>query len=241
MDEDRKTLTVAAIGDLHASETTAPAFRDLFAEMAEHADVLALCGDLTNLGKPKEAELLADALRVRRKPIVAVLGNHDYECGDPEHVKSILRQAGVHFVDDEAFQADGVGFAGVKGFGGGFDNRMLGAFGEPAIKQFVAEAVNEAMHLENTLKSLDTERIVAVLNYAPIAGTVEGEPAEIAPFLGSSRLAETLDRFENVRAILHGHAHHGTFLGHTPKGTPVYNVAQTIAKDGDRPYALITV
>ena len=242
MSEDRKNLTVAAIGDLHANEASAAGFRDLFAEMADRADVIALCGDLTNLGRPAEAERLAEALRGRRRtPIVAVLGNHDYECGQPDEVKRILREGGVSFVDDEPLVCDGVGFAGVKGFGGGFDNRMLGAFGEPAIKQFVAEAVNEAMHLENVLRAVAAERIVVVLHYAPVAATLAGEPPEIAPFLGSSRLAETLDRFDKVRAVLHGHAHHGSFLGHTPRGTPVYNVAQTVAKDTGKPYALVTV
>ena len=109
---------------------------------------------------------------------------------------------------------------------------MLDAFGEPAIKAFVHESVNEAMRLESALRQLETERTMVVLHYAPIPETVEGEPKEIAPFLGSSRLAETIDRY---------HAHHGRFKGRTPRGVPVYNCAQTIPKDGERIYALLEV
>ncbi|AWK85692.1 metallophosphoesterase family protein [Azospirillum thermophilum] len=233
------TLTVAAIGDIHVGETSAHPYRDLFQEIAGRADVLALCGDLTNHGKPREAEVLAEDLRAIGIPVVAVFGNHDHECGHVEEVQRILEQAGVRFLDGSPLEIRGVGFAGVKGFGGGFGNLMLDSFGEPVIKQFVHEAVGEAMRLESALRQLETERVFVVLHYAPIAATVEGEPREIFPFLGSSRLAETIDRFETVRAVAHGHAHHGTYRGETLRGTPVYNVAQTIPKEGGRPYALI--
>ncbi|MCG5243675.1 metallophosphoesterase family protein [Azospirillum doebereinerae] len=236
-----ETLTVAAIGDIHVGENSAHPYRELFHEIAGKADVLALCGDLTNHGKPREAEILAEDLRAIGIPVVAVLGNHDYECGLVEESQRILEQAGVRFVDGAPQEIRGVGFAGVKGFGGGFGSLMLDSFGESAIKQFVHESVSEAMRLESALRQLETERIFVLLHYAPIAATVVGEPTEIYPFLGSSRLAETIDRFETVRAVAHGHAHHGTFSGHTLRGTPVYNVAQTIPKEGGRPYALITV
>jgi len=236
-----ETLTVAAIGDIHVGETSTHPYRELFQEIAGKADVLALCGDLTNHGKPREAEILAEDLRGIGIPVVAVLGNHDYECGLVDESQRILEQAGVRFVDGAPQEIRGVGFAGVKGFGGGFGSLMLDSFGETTIKQFVHEAVNEAMRLESALRQLETERIFVLLHYAPIAATVVGEPPEIYPFLGSSRLAETIDRFETVRAVAHGHAHHGTFSGHTLRGTPVYNVAQTIPKEGGRPYALITV
>jgi Icc-related predicted phosphoesterase len=239
-DERNGTITIAGIGDLHVSETDAHPCRDLFAEISERADVLALCGDLTNLGKPKEAEILAEDLRSCRIPVIAVLGNHDFECGQAEEVTRILQDAGVKFLEGQVHEVKGVGFAGVKGFAGGFDSRMLGAFGEEAVKTFVAETVNEAMRLENALHALDTDRVVIILHYAPVAATIEGEPKEIFPFLGSSRLAETIDRFD-VRAVLHGHAHHGSYAGRTPKGIPVYNCAQTIEKDSGKPYALIEV
>lgn len=234
-------LTVAAIGDLHVSESAAHPYRDLFAEMSDRADVIALCGDLTNHGKVQEAALLAEDLRAARVPVLGVLGNHDLECGNRVEIETILRQAGLRWLEDETVEVGGVGFAGVKGFAGGFDDRMLSAFGEEAIKIFVQEAVNEAMRLENAIRTLDTLHIMVLLHYAPVAATVVGEPREIFPFLGSSRLAETIDRFERVAAVAHGHAHHGSFRGHTAKGIPVYNVAQTVAKDGGRPYALITI
>jgi Icc-related predicted phosphoesterase len=133
-----------------------------------------------------------------------------------------------------------VGFAGVKGFIGGFGRGELGAFGEDAIKVFVDEALNEARKLENQLRTLRTDRVMAVLHYSPIAATVEGEPLEIFPFLGSSRLADAVDRFDNVKAVVHGHAHRGSFRGETPRGVPVYNVAQFVVQEAEgRPYTLI--
>ncbi|HEY8579188.1 MAG TPA: metallophosphoesterase, partial [Beijerinckiaceae bacterium] len=204
------------------------------------AQVLVLAGDLTDLGKPREAELLAEDLRACSIPMVGVLGNHDYECGAVEEVSKILRQAGVRLLDGQAAEIDGVGFVGVKGFAGGFGRRMLGSFGEPAIKAMVAESVSEAMRLENAMRSVRNKRSLVVLHYAPIVETIEGEPLEIYPFLGSSRLAETIDRFQ-VSAVVHGHAHRGAYAGHTPGGAPVYNVARHIEKPTGRPYALLEI
>jgi Icc-related predicted phosphoesterase len=236
------TLRVAAIGDLHVSETSDRRYRDLFAEISDQAQVLVLCGDLTNFGTTGEAEMLAQDLRACSIPAVGVLGNHDYEAGQPEKVVEILRQAGVTMLDQEATVVDGVGFAGVKGFIGGFGRRELEAFGEQAIKTFVDESLTEARKLEHQLRSLRTERTMAVLHYAPVAATVEGEPLEIFPFLGSSRLAETVDRFDNVKAVVHGHAHRGAFRGETPRGVPVYNCAQFVVQEVEgRPYALLDV
>jgi uncharacterized protein len=232
------TLRVAALGDLHASETHPGAHRDLFAEVSRQADVLVLTGDLTDHGKPSEAELLAEDLRACAIPVVAVLGNHDYECDCPDKVAAVMRRAGVHMLDGSSVEIDGVGFVGVKGFAGGFGPRMLSAFGENAIKTFVAETMNEAMRLETAMRGVKSGRALVVLHYAPIADTVAGEPLEIFPFLGSSRLAETIDRFK-VSAVVHGHAHQGRFEGRTPGGAPVYNVAHQIEKPTGRPYALL--
>jgi Icc-related predicted phosphoesterase len=242
MSDDAKPVVVAGLGDLHVAERAVHPYRDMFEQIGERADVLALCGDLTNLGKPHEAEILAEDLRACRIPVVAVLGNHDLESGHGDEVRNILCQAGVKFLDEETHEVRGVGFAGVKGFAGGFGARMLSPFGEGAIKEFVREAVNEAFHLENALHSLaqESERLVVVLHYAPVADTVAGEPPEIWPFLGSSRLAETIDRFP-VRAVFHGHAHHGTFTGKTRMGVPVYNCAIPVVKDTGLPYALVEV
>ena len=236
------TITVAAIGDLHVVETDEHRYRELFAEMSEVADVVALCGDLTNFGKTKEAEILAADMQACTIPIVAVLGNHDYECGQPEEVARILADAGATVLDEQATIVNGVGFAGVKGFIGGFDRGELGAFGESAIKTFVDESINEARKLENQLRTLRTDRAVAVLHYSPIAETVAGEPEPIFPFLGSSRLANAVDRFENVKAVVHGHAHRGSYSGATPRGVPVYNCAQFVVQSRfNRPYALLEI
>jgi Icc-related predicted phosphoesterase len=237
-----ETITLAAIGDLHVSETSQSRYRDMFAEISDVADVVALAGDLTNFGKVSEAEILAEDLRACTIPMVAVLGNHDVESGQEQEIVQILQSVGVTVLDEQATVIEGVGFAGVKGFLGGFGRAELGAFGEDAIKSFVDEARNEARKLENALRSLRTERVVAVLHYAPIAETVEGEPLEIYPFLGSSRLANAVDRFDNVKAVVHGHAHRGAWCGKTPGGVPVYNVAQYVVEPAfGRPYALLEV
>lgn len=234
-------LRVAAIRDVHASPSHQGQWRDAFSRAAQEADVLCLCGDLTNIGTAVEAEALAEDLRGCTIPVLGVLGNHDHQCGCAPEVESVLAQAGVTFLENETVVVGGVGFAGVKGFGGGFDGKMLDAFGEAPIKAFVQESIEQSLRLEHALKMLETERQVVVLHYAPIAATVAGEPAEIFPFLGSSRLAETIDRFEGVRAVFHGHAHHGTYEGRTRRGIPVYNVAAPIPKPGGRPYALVEV
>ena len=239
---DGKPITVAAIGDLHVTETCHNRYRGLFAEMSDSADVIALAGDLTNFGKVSEAEILAEDLQACTIPVVAVLGNHDFEWDCPDEVVKIMQQAGVTMLGEQATVIEGVGFAGAKGFIGGFGRGELGAFGEVAIKTFVDEARNEARMLENALRSLRTERVFAVLHYSPIAETVEGEPLEIYPFLGSSHLAHAVDRFENVKAVVHGHAHRGAYSGHTPGGIPVYNVAQFVVEPAfGRRYALLEI
>lgn len=243
IDDSRpQRIRLAAIGDLHVTENNENRYREVFAQIAEDADILALTGDLTNFGKIREAEILAEDLRACAIPIVAVLGNHDYECGHPEEVARILHSAGVTMLGEQAVEIEGVGFAGVKGFVGGFGRGELGAFGEPAIKEFVDVALDEARKLENALRSLKTDRVVAVLHYSPVVDTVEGEPLEIYPFLGCSRLADAIDRFDNVAAVVHGHAHRGRHDGRTPRGTPVYNCAQMVIEEvHGRPYALLEI
>jgi Icc-related predicted phosphoesterase len=241
-DGETGTITVAAIGDLHVSEGGHGRYADMFKEISDTADVLVLAGDLTNFGKVTEAEILAEDLRHCTIPTVAVLGNHDVEAGETDELIAIIEGAGVTMLDEQATVIRGVGFAGVKGFLGGFGRGELGAFGEDAVKVFVDESLNEARKLENALRSLRTERVMAVLHYAPIRETVEGEPLEIFPFLGSSRLANAIDRFENVKAVVHGHAHRGSYSGRTPGGIPVFNVAQFVVEPMfGRPYALLEI
>jgi Icc-related predicted phosphoesterase len=235
-------LRVAAIGDLHVMEDDVAPYRELFAEIAREADVLVLCGDLTNFGKVTEAEILAEDIRACPIPVIGVLGNHDYECGADKDVCAILHEAGMKVLDEQAVEIDGVGFAGVKGFMGGFGRGELAPFGEPIAKAFVDEALNEARKLENALRSLRTERSVAVLHYSPTVETLDGEPAEIFQYLGSQRLADAIDRFDHVKAVVHGHAHHGKYEGATPRGVPVYNVAQFVLKPlFGKPYTVLEV
>src|SRR6476469_9143729 len=223
-------MRIAAIGDLHVQESDSAPYRELFAEISNHADVLLLCGDLTNFGKTTEAEILAEDIRACSIPVLGVLGNHDYECGQPENVSAILCDAGMIVLDEQAHEIDGVGFAGVKGFMGGYGRGELAPFGEPIAKAFVQEAMDEARKLENQLRTLRTERSVTVLHYSPIVGTIEGEPEAIHQYLGSQRLCDPIDRFDHVKAVVHGHAHHGSYEGRTPRGTPVFNVAQFVLR-----------
>ncbi|OAP39149.1 metallophosphoesterase [Sinorhizobium glycinis] len=231
-------LKVAAVADLHMKEDGSVSYTELFSEISKIADVLVIAGDLTDLGKPAEAELLAADLKSCTIPVVAVLGNHDHQCDAVEEISSILMKAGVHLLDGQAIEIAGIGFAGAKGFVGGFGRYMLGSFGEAAIKSMVSHTVDEAMRLENALRKISAQHSVVVLHYAPIAETVAGEPEEIFPFLGSSRFAETIDRFR-VSAVVHGHAHKGTYKGKTPGGAPVFNVAAHVEKPTGRPYAIL--
>lgn len=230
MAEQTQKTRIAAVGDIHVRETDKGKWTDLFKEASRQADVLVICGDLTDTGDETEAQVLADELKSCTIPVVAVLGNHDYEKGRHKLIRQIMLKEGVHMLDGESVVINNVGFAGVKGFGGGFDNHMLSMFGEGAMKAFVQEAVDEALHLERALARLEGEnegiKKIAVLHYSPIKQTVIGEPEVIFPFLGSSRLAEPLVR-RGVTAAFHGHAHIGTLEGET-NGVKVFNVARPI-------------
>jgi Icc-related predicted phosphoesterase len=221
------SVRFAAVGDIHVHKESGGTLRSFFAAASEAADVLLLCGDLTDYGTAEEAQVLAEELGGVSVPILAVLGNHDYESGTPQVVVEALGRAGVRVLDGDAVEIEGVGIAGVKGFAGGFGRGSLGAWGEPAIKLFVQECLDEVMKLESALAKLRTPRRICMLHYAPVVGTVEGEPVEIYPFLGSSRLEEPLLRYP-VDAIFHGHAHRGTLEGRTMNGVPVYNVAKPL-------------
>jgi len=218
---------VAALADLHCTKTSQGAFQGLFASISESADVLLLAGDLTDYGLADEARVLARELSAIRIPMAAVLGNHDIESGKADEVRQILVDAGLVVLDGDACELHGIGIAGVKGFGGGFGKRALGPWGETIIKQFVREAVDEALKLEAALGRLRTDQIVALLHYAPVQSTVDGEPLEIYPFLGSSRLEEPIGRYP-VTLVLHGHAHRGQLEGRTKSGVPVYNVSMPL-------------
>ncbi len=170
-----RALRIAATADIHYGKHSRGALHDAFAEASRIADILLFCGDLTDYGLPEEAEELVADIRASVKiPMLAVLGNHDFESGQSELVCKVLDGAGVNVLDGEAIEIGGIGFAGVPGFGGGFGRRMLNAWGEPLIKQFVQESIDHAVRLEQALAKLQTDRKVAVLHYSPIRATLEG-------------------------------------------------------------------
>jgi Icc-related predicted phosphoesterase len=242
MPEREKRLRVAALADLHYS-LQSPTLRPLLGQVAEAADVLLLCGDLTDRGLPEEAGALVRELSAARVPLIGVLGNHDFEAGQPDEVRRLLLDAGVQMLDGDVACVDDVGFAGVKGFAGGFGRWALASWGERMIKLFVEEAWNETLKLESALVRLDTETRVVLLHYSPIQATVEGEPPEIFPFLGSSHLEEPINRHA-VAAVFHGHAHHGRPEAKTQTGIPVFNVSVRVLAKAfpDRPtFHVLTV
>lgn len=239
----RNVVRIAAIGDLHYSRNAvAGSLQPLFGQINEHADILVLCGDLTDYGLPEEARAVAREMTVVKIPVVAVLGNHDFESSQQGEIRTILADTGVTFLDGDSTEILGIGFAGVKGFAGGFGRRALGPWGEDIIKGFVREAVEEALKLESALARLRNDKRIAVLHYAPIQDTVEGEPLEIYPFLGCSRLEEPLGRYP-VTAVFHGHAHHGQPEGRTTKGVPVFNVSMSLMREvfPERPFRVLEV
>ena len=225
---EKEIVRIAAVADIHVKKTSHGAFQPLFAKASEEADVLLLCGDLTDYGLVEEAKILAKEITASlRIPAIGVLGNHDVESNHEKEIVQILTDAGVVMLDGDAHEVHGVGFAGVKGFGGGFGRRQLGAWGEKIIKAFVHETIEEALKLEAALARLRTPQKIAVLHYAPIAATAVPEPAELMPFLGSSRLEDPIDRYR-CSAVFHGHAHRGSLEGRTKSNVPVYNVAMPL-------------
>jgi Icc-related predicted phosphoesterase len=236
-------VRIAAIGDLHYGRSAAPGtLQPLFAQITDAADILVIAGDLTDFGLADEARALARELATLKIPAIAVLGNHDCESNQQDDVKRILLDAGVVTLDGDTTEVHGIGFAGVKGFAGGFGRGALGPWGEETIKRFVHECLDEALKLETALARLRTHHVIALLHYAPIQATVEGEPREIFPFLGCSRLEEPLTRFP-VTAVFHGHAHHGQPEGRTRTNVPVFNVSLTLMRElwPNRPFRIIEV
>ena len=236
------TIKIAALSDIHVTEQSKGTFAEIFTNISKEAQVLVLCGDLTNGGHPAQAEVLCDELASCTIPIVAVLGNHDHEAGHADEVKSILTKSRITVLDGTTTEINGVSFAGSKGFCGGFGKYMLASFGEQPIKTFVKESVDETLRVENAISQMTTKRKVLLLHYSPIVDTVRGEPPEIFPFLGSSRLEEPIDRYD-VSMVFHGHAHNGTHQGKTLKNIPVYNVCYSLLRkmDPQKPYKIFEV
>lgn len=220
-------MRIAATADLHFTPQSYDRIREPLSRVRDHADVLVIAGDLTNYGKPEEMHSLLNALVRLRIPVVAVLGNHDYESGQEQELIRLMTTEGIKVLDGSSYERDGIGFAGTKGFLGGFGRGVLTAFGEREVKAFVQASIDETMKLERALSMMRSEKTVIVTHYAPVLDTVKGEPTEIWPYLGSSRLAEVIDR-HGATIALHGHAHHGNPDGKTTAGVPVHNVALSL-------------
>lgn len=229
-------MRIAATADLHFTPQSYAAVREQLNKVRDEADLLVIAGDLTNYGQPAEMEPLLNAIVRFRVPTVVVLGNHDYESGQEQELMRMMTAEGIKVLDGSAYERDGVGFAGTKGFVGGFGRSVLTAFGEPEIKTFVRASIDEALKLERAMSQLRTPKRVVVLHYSPISATVQGESPEIFPFLGTSRLAEVVDR-HGADFIVHGHAHHGTLQGTTTAGIPVHNVAISLLQAQQPPAA----
>jgi len=243
-DRSRKKLVrLAALGDLHYTRSSQATFQPYLSQLTDVADVLLLCGDLTDNGQPDEARALTrDLTETVKIPTVAVLGNHDFESGHEDEIRTLLTEVGIKVLDGDTCEIHDVGFAGVKGFAGGFGRGTLRPWGERVLKAFVQEAVNESLKLEKALARLRTPHRIALLHYAPVQSTVEGEPIEIYPFLGCSRLEEPLSRYP-VTAVFHGHAHNGRLEGRTSGGVAVYNVSLPLLQrlQPERPFRLLTI
>ncbi len=227
-------MRIAATADLHFTPQRYSVLKEQLSRVRDEADLLILAGDLTNYGQTSEIEPLINALIRLRVPIVAVLGNHDYESGQEAEINRMLSAEGIKVLDGSGYERDGVGFAGTKGFVGGFGRGMLTAFGEQEIKTFVNASIAESLKLERAMSQLRTSKRVIVLHYSPILETVCGEAPEIYPFLGTSRLAEVIDR-HGADLVVHGHAHNGRLDGKTLGGAPVHNVAITLLQGSQPP------
>ncbi len=222
-------MKIAAIADLHCGKYTVKQIRGIFSDIEGKADVLVMAGDLTNVGLVHEIEILLEALNSVSLPKVAVLGNHDHQNDEAVQLTKILEAGNVCVLDCSSCVIEGVGFLGTKGFCGGFGNLRIQPFGEQAIKKFVETSVDEAVRLDSALKQIDAVHKIAITHYAPIRATLKGESPELFPFLGSSLLADALDR-HHVNVIFHGHAHNGSPSGTTPGGIPVHNVSRFVQK-----------
>lgn len=227
-------IRVAAVGDLHVTPATRGALRRSLADVGDRADVLLLAGDLTDHGRVEEAEVLCAEVSDLGLPTVAVLGNHDHHADRAELIATALRAAGVAVLDGTAVTLDvrgtTVGVGGAKGFGGGFGDAAVHAFGEAEMKRFAEHTARAAQQVRTALAGLDTEVRIALVHYAPTPETLAGEPVELFPWLGSSRLAEAIDAVGRVDVAFHGHAHYGSERGTTPGGVPVRNVARPLVK-----------
>jgi Icc-related predicted phosphoesterase len=223
-----RTIRIAAAGDIHCSKDTCEHIAAAFARHQDEADLFLLAGDLTTHGEAEQAQVLIDAVRDLRTPVVAVLGNHDHHAGKGGELATMLRHGGMTVLDrgTATFDIDGVSVAvvGTKGFVGGFPGSALPDFGEPLLRRVYAETSAEVDAIDEGLRAVAGADVrILLLHYSPTMETLQGEPEGIWTFLGSHRLAGPIAE-HRPDLVLHGHAHSGSFAGHVG-GVPVFNVA----------------
>lgn len=238
--DDTKTMKIASLADIHVQLHQEGRFKDLFTKISQEADVLCIAGDLTGQGMVEEGQALLEELRYLTIPCVMVLGNHDYEWNKENELCSLLTTENTFLLEGIAHTINGVGFAGVKGYIGGFENHVLPFWGEQSIKDIVQTGTNEALKLERAISMLETDKKVIVMHYSPIKATIEGEHPEIFPFLGSTRFEEAINRY-TASVVFHGHAHKGTLSGKTSIGIPVFNVSLPVLEDNKKEFLLYDV
>ena len=225
-------IRVAAVGDVHFAADSRGRLRGRLEAVDAGPDLLLLAGDLTRRGSREEAQVLADELRDFPVPVVAVLGNHDYHCGQETAIREVLEAAGMTVLEGGAarlqVQGTSVGVAGVKGFGGGFAGACATEFGETEMKEFIRVTQRSAASLRCALDEIHGASVrIALLHYSPVEQTLAGERPPLWPFLGSYLLADAIDS-GGAQVGFHGHAHAGSPQGVTPGGVPVFNVAQPL-------------
>jgi Icc-related predicted phosphoesterase len=222
-----KTLRVAAAGDIHAGPADGDRVAEAFRRVEEQGDLILLAGDLTQHGQVDEVCVVADACRDLQVPVVAVLGNHDWQSDRAGDLVRALAEAGVVVLERAhtivPVAGVSVGIAGVKGFVGGFGNQWAN-FGEPLFRQAYAETTADVEALDAGLHAISSCALrIALLHYSPVEATLLGEPERLWLVLGADRLAGPI-RDHRPDLVVHGHAHHGSFEGEID-GVPVYNVA----------------
>ena len=234
-------IRIAAVGDVHFGDDCRDTLRPHLDDAAGSLDALLIAGDLTRHGVSGEAEVLASEIEGSPVPVIVVLGNHDYHGGEEKAIRDVMEGAGATVLDGEATTvatSNGrLGVAGVKGFGGGFAGACGTEFGEDEMKAFVGHTRAHADSLRSALEGLEADHRVALLHYAPVEDTLQGERLELYPFLGSYHLAEAIDHAGADLAV-HGHAHAGREKGTTPGGVPVRNVAQPLIERAFNIYCL---
>jgi Icc-related predicted phosphoesterase len=225
-------MKLAAVADIHCERGHRGLWAPLLEPVNRQADALLLAGDLTLTGDLGELAVLLEELKRVSVPIVAVLGNHDYDGGRARVFAERLRRAGIACLEGGATEIGDITVTGAMGVEGGFAPARRWSYAE---RQLMAR-------LEHYLSAAATSRRVVLLHYAPILATLGDEPADLHELLGSSALEAAIDA-AGADLILHGHAHGGAPEGRTRSGIPVYNVALPVLQRAGytTPYRIIDI